>query len=46
MAFEVGFMLGLFFTIMLVKVDDAVELGCNVEANIDIVVEISLEVDE
>ena len=44
MAFEVGFMLGLFFTIMLVKVDDAVELGCIVEANI--VVEIPSEVDE
>ena len=46
MAFEVEFMLGLFFTIMLVEVDAAVELGCIVEENIDIVVEIPLEVEE
>ena len=45
MAFEVDFMLGLFFTIMLVEIDDAVELGCIVEVNIDIVVELELEDD-
>ena len=41
-AFEV--MLGLF--LVLVEIDDAVELGCIVEASTDIVVEIALGVEE
>ena len=45
-SFKVEFLIAIFFTIMLVEIDDAVEFGSIVEANVDIVVDVPLEVEE